>query len=257
MSRLPVAHPRVGSSSGLAVFSYRPPRGDVRQPIQRARDAVLRPTRFDDVELQAADDADDRVPGPSRHEDLHSPSSASCAPLRRIACDDVGRPQDRKLLRRKLRNRRKLDGLPAYSVSPIAMRPGLTTRRRRPERPREPSRDRGRRTGRRATAAARVEPRVDHEHVLRQPARADAQERDAIAVARVHVRLDLEDEPREVGIGRLDVPASARRGPRRRRERQQRVQKRLDAEVVQRAAEEDRCLLRVPVGSGSKRVPAP
>ena len=51
------------------------------------------------------------------------------------------------------------------------------------------------------------EPFVDDRHVLRQPARADADEGHAIAMPRVHVRLDLEHEAGEVRIGRL------RRGP--------------------------------------------
>src|SRR6188474_2234543 len=40
--------------------------------------------------------------------------------------------------------------------------------------------------------------RVDNDHVLFEHARADAQERDAIAMPLVHVRLDLEHEPAEV-----------------------------------------------------------
>ena len=38
--------------------------------------------------------------------------------------------------------------------------------------------------------------RVGDHHVLLEHARADAQERDAIAMPLVHVRLDLEDERR-------------------------------------------------------------
>ena len=93
-----------------------------------------------------------------------------------------------------------------------------------------------------------VEPRVHDRHVFGEPPRADAQERDTIAVTRVHVRLDLEDEAREIRIGRLDGADVRGARARARRQREQRVKKRLDAEVVQRAAEEDRCLLRAAIG---------
>ncbi len=58
----------------------------------------------------------------------------------------------------------------------------------------------------------------------------------------------LNTNPEKSGsVGRIS-PASLRRGAGLRRERQQRAQKRLDAEVVQRAAEEDRRLALLPVG---------
>ena len=63
----------------LGRLQYWPPGCDVREPIDRARDAVLGAhAGFDHVELQAPDDADDRIPCPGdRHEHLQSPSSAS------------------------------------------------------------------------------------------------------------------------------------------------------------------------------------
>jgi hypothetical protein len=42
--------------------------------------------------------------------------------------------------------------------------------------------------------------------------RADADEGDAIAMARIHVRLDLEDEAGEALVGRLTMPVSLGRG---------------------------------------------
>ena len=49
--------------------------------------------------------------------------------------------------------------------------------------------------------------RVGDHHVLLEHARADPQERDAIAMPLVHVRLDLEDEPAEVRrLGRESRP---------------------------------------------------
>ena len=46
---------------------------------------------------------------------------------------------------------------------------------------------------------------VAHRHVALEASRADARERDAVAMARVHVRLDLEDERREALVGRFDA----------------------------------------------------
>ena len=41
-------------------------------------------------------------------------------------------------------------------------------------------------------------------HIARISAAANAQERDAVAVAGIHVGLNLEDEPGELGLVRLD-----------------------------------------------------
>ena len=77
-------------------------------------------------------------------------------------------------------------------------------------------------------------------HVFHQASGADAEERHAIAVARVHVRLDLEDEPGEVRVGRLDQPRLGRCAARGLGASESSAsEERLDAEVVQRAAEED------------------
>ena len=86
----------------------------------------------------------------------------------------------------------------------------------------------------------------DDRHVLGEPARADAHERDAVAMARIHVRLDLEHEAGEALVGRLDDAGVAGARLRRRRELDQRAQERLEAEVGQRAAEEHR---RLPAGA--------
>ena len=87
-------------------------------------------------------------------------------------------------------------------------------RRRRRETPARSSRACRRRTG---TAAPRESPapcaRVGDHHVLLEHARADAQERDAIAMPAVHVRLDLEDEPAEVRRLGRNHAVIARRGP--------------------------------------------
>src|SRR5437867_12851485 len=83
---------------------------------------------------------------------------------------------------------------------------------------------------------------VEDRHVLREPARADADERDAVAVARIHVRLNLEDEPGELFVGGRYHADVARAWLRRRRQRHERVEKRLEAEIRERAAEEHRCL---------------
>ena len=65
---------------------------------------------------------------------------------------------------------------------------------------------------------------------------------------RIHVRLHLEHEAGKIRIRRQDQPhvAQARCGAW--RERQQRAQKRLDAKVVERAAEEDRRLTFLAIG---------
>ena len=72
----------------------------------------------------------------------------------------------------------------------------------------------------------------------------DAHERQAVAMALVHVRLDLEPKPCEVsewGSSSISSPfCFACRGERRRRKLDHGAEERLDAEVVDRAAEEDR-----------------
>jgi hypothetical protein len=46
--------------------------------------------------------------------------------------------------------------------------------------------------------------RGDQLHAAREVARGQAHERDAIAVLGIHVRLDLEDEARHLGLAGLD-----------------------------------------------------
>ena len=89
--------------------------------------------------------------------------------------------------------------------------------------------------------------RVQDRHVALELAGADAHEGDPVAVPGVHVRLDLEDEGRELveGDGDLDRSASRDRAAGLRRDRvlEEAVQEELDPEIVDRAAEEDRRLL--------------
>src|SRR5581483_6097449 len=81
-----------------------------------------------------------------------------------------------------------------------------------------------------------IETRVVNEHVFLEDARRHAHECQAIAMALVHVRLNLEDEAGEGGIARIDAAARNRGG----RELENRTEEWLDAEVVDRASEEDR-----------------
>ena len=83
-----------------------------------------------------------------------------------------------------------------------------------------------------------------HLHAALEAARADAHERDAVAVLRIHVRLDLEHEAGERRLGRLDdARASPSRGCGGGASSTQRLQDLLHAEVVDRRAEEHRRLL--------------
>ncbi len=104
-------------------------------------------------------------------------------------------------------------------------------------------RDRGRRTGRRATAAAVVPSRALT--TAMSFARRPEQMRRNATRSRWRGFMFawiLKTNPEKSGsVGRI-TPASLLRGAGTWRERQQRVKKRLDAEVVQRAAEEDRRL---------------
>jgi hypothetical protein len=89
------------------------------------------------------------------------------------------------------------------------------------------------------------QPRVVDEHVLGKSARADPQERHTIAMQRIHIRLNLEHKSGEAFAGGIDQPAVAGARAGRRRQAQQRIQERLDTEVVERAAEEHRCQVAV------------
>ena len=83
-----------------------------------------------------------------------------------------------------------------------------------------------------------AEAQVAHLHRRRVAARAHAEERDAVAVLRVHVRLDLEHEAGERRLGRLHDARAAVARLRRRRPVDQRLQDLLHAEVVDAGAEE-------------------
>ena len=94
-----------------------------------------------------------------------------------------------------------------------------------------------------AKLSASVAPgaRVRHAHPALEAARADPHERDAVAVARVHVGLDLEHQRRERRVDRAQAcRRRCARGQRRRRELAQRVQQQPDAEVPGRRAEQQR-----------------
>src|SRR5262245_6870581 len=87
-----------------------------------------------------------------------------------------------------------------------------------------------------------AETAVGHHHVLREPARTDADERHAIAMTRVHVRLNLEHESGEPLVGRLHDTRIARAFLWWRRDLDERLKERFEAEVGQRAAKEHRRL---------------
>ena len=85
---------------------------------------------------------------------------------------------------------------------------------------------------------------VAHQHVALEAAAADAQKGHPVAVARIHVGLDLEHEARELIRFRIDgrgfgrARARGQAGPRRGRHIQERVEEKLHAEIGHRAAEE-------------------
>ncbi len=109
----------------------------------------------------------------------------------------------------------------------------------------------------RGRANLRALPRVGDDHVLFEHARADAQERHAIPVAAVHVRLDLEDEPAERRRVRRNQALVAHPRRRRRRQFRQRLQERLQPEVRERAAEEDRRVPEVEIACAAERRAGP
>ncbi|MNF59915.1 hypothetical protein D3C84_415170 [compost metagenome] len=85
-----------------------------------------------------------------------------------------------------------------------------------------------------------LDPHVAHLHALLVLARADAHEGDAVAVFRVHVRLDLEHEAGELLLGGLDNAFVGGAGQRFRRPVDDAVEHLVDAEVAQRGTEEHR-----------------
>src|SRR5439155_3074940 len=71
-------------------------------------------------------------------------------------------------------------------------------------------------------------------------ARTNTDERNAVAMLRIHICLDLEDETRELRMLRRDLHAGHPARPGGRRMFQEPVEQKLDAEVADRAAEEYR-----------------
>ena len=69
---------------------------------------------------------------------------------------------------------------------------------------------------------------------------ADLQEGDAVAVVRIHVGVDLEDEACHFLLGRLHDPGFGRRRARRGGDADETLQQLLHAEIIDRRAEEDR-----------------
>ena len=70
--------------------------------------------------------------------------------------------------------------------------------------------------------------------------RTNLQEGDPVAVVRVHVRMDFKEESGQFGFVRVDVALRRMRFPRRRGDVDKTVEQLADAEIVQRAAEENR-----------------
>ena len=81
---------------------------------------------------------------------------------------------------------------------------------------------------------------VGHLHAAGELTRADPDEGVAVAVAGVHVRLDLEDQAGEVILDLAQLPVFAGAGIGRRREFDDRVEQQLYTEVGQGRTEEDR-----------------
>ena len=82
--------------------------------------------------------------------------------------------------------------------------------------------------------------RVMHRHVAVELAGAHADERDAVAMFRVHVCLNLEDETAERRILRRNFNAAHHARFRRGRVFQKSVQQKLHAEIIHAAAEKNR-----------------
>ena len=173
-----------------------------------------------DFELQRADGGEQRhaLPGDSRRwKTWITPSCRSWSrPLRNcLYLPGFGIVQIGEALRREARDFVVSDGRVlgerVADAEARSGRPGRRCRRRTP-------RPRSRVPGRRACANWRAAPfrrcAMDDDHVALELAGADAHEGDAVAVLRVHVRLDLEDEAGEGGIVRArsgDPPATMRR----------------------------------------------
>ena len=97
-------------------------------------------------------------------------------------------------------------------------------------------------------------PDMTHLHSPAKSPGANPEERDAIPVLRVHVGLDLEHEAREPRIVGQQHAGRRHAWSRRRGQFDESIQKRLDAKVVHRAAEEHRRDLAAQKDRGVERV---
>ena len=91
-------------------------------------------------------------------------------------------------------------------------------------------------------------------HAAGELARAQPRERDAVAVVRVHVGLDLEHEGRHVRLVGLDGALVGLLRARRRRHAADGVEQIADAEVLQRRAEEHRAQMALAEGLQVERL---
>ena len=212
---------RVGQLSPLppSAGAFHPEGGFVGEPVDVGLDAVLAAqARGGDVELEIADGGQDRLAGAvDREEDLDGallfqlgqPGVELLVPPR-AAVLDAG-----EALRREARHRRELDRLAlaegvADGEEPRIDQPdhvaGERLLDRLPVLTEEPVRA--------GEADRPAQARVEDLHVLLEAPGADPQEGHPVAVARVHVRLDLEDEAGEIGVVRRHRAAVAlARGP--------------------------------------------
>src|SRR2546428_3186433 len=194
----------------------------------------------DDVELQRADDADDRFAAPDRHvEHLHQPFFLELLePLVELLVARVLQAHAPEVLRgeaRQIEEAYRRAGMQRVADADLSRVhetddvPGTRDADRLAVAAEEPVC--ARRPDRFADAA------VGHRHVFGEPAGADADERDAIAMARIHVRLDLEHEPGEALVGRAYEAGVARPRLRRGREIDERLPKRPQPRIFQPGAE--------------------
>src|SRR5262249_31500018 len=167
----------------------------------------------DDVVLERADDADQRfAPAGWEVEHLHQPLFFELPdPLVELLVTRVLRPNPSEMLRRKSRQLRKPQrwaGMKRIANRELARVDeaddvaGVSDLDRLAIAAEEPVGAGG--SDRLAEAA------VGQDHVLREPTRTDADERHAIAMTRVHVRLNLEHESGEPLVGRVHDARIAR-----------------------------------------------
>src|SRR4029077_7733789 len=77
-------------------------------------------------------------------------------------------------------------------------------------------------------------------HAARKLAGAKPDEGNTVPMIRVHIRLNLENKRRHIRLSRRHRPFVGRLCARRRRHRGERIEQIADAEILERAAEEDR-----------------